>query len=57
MVVIRSLNVESDPFQLYEKNKKIFGYELPNLNLVRTLMYFVNYTWHNVSFAINTVIK
>ena len=51
--VVRSLNVENDPFRPHEENEDILGPEVPYLGAIGALMYLANCTRHDISFAVN----
>src|ERR1051325_10704076 len=44
LMVVRSLDVEKNPFRLREKDAKFLGPELPYLSAIGALMYVANYT-------------
>lgn len=54
---VRSLNVDSDPFQPSEKNEKILGHEIPYLSAIEELVYLENYTWPDILFDVNLLGK
>ena len=43
-MVVRSLNVENDPFRPSEENEEILGPETPYLSAIGALMYLANCT-------------
>ena len=52
-MVVRSLNIESDPFRPREEKKEILGPEVPYLSAIGALMYLANCTRPDISFAVN----
>ncbi|CAA7015992.1 unnamed protein product [Microthlaspi erraticum] len=56
-MVVRSLNVEKDPFRPPEENEKILGPEVPYLSAIGALMYLANCTRPDISFAINLLAR
>lgn len=43
-MVVRSLDVENDPFRPREKDEELLGSEVPYLSVIGALMYLDNYT-------------
>ena len=56
-MVVRSLEVDKDPFQPKEGDEKILGPEVPYLGAIRALMYLVNCTWPNIAFVVNLLAR
>lgn len=56
-LVVRSLNVEKDPFRPREKDKELIDPEVPYLSAIGALMLFANYTCPYISFAINLLTR
>ena len=56
-MVVRILDVNNDPYRPQEKFKEPLGPEVPYLNTIGALMYLANYTWPNISFAINLLAR
>ena len=56
-MIVRSLNVEKDPFCPREDNKEIFGPEVPYLSAIRALMYLANCTRPDIAFATNLLAR
>ncbi|KAD2803914.1 hypothetical protein E3N88_37291 [Mikania micrantha] len=52
-MVVRSLNVDNDPFRPCEDNEEVFGPEIPYLSAIGALMYLTNCTRPDISFAVN----
>lgn len=52
-MVVRSLNVEKDPYRPCEENEEVLGPEVPYLSAIGALMYLVNCTRPDIPFAIN----
>ncbi|KAL5556337.1 hypothetical protein UlMin_038573 [Ulmus minor] len=56
-MVVRSLNVENDPFRPCEDNEEIVGPEVPYLSAIGALMYLANCTRPNIAFAVNLLAR
>ena len=56
-MVVRSLNVENDPFRPHEENEDILGPEVPYLSAIGALMYLANCTRPDISFAVNLLAR
>ncbi|XP_050915903.1 secreted RxLR effector protein 161-like [Lathyrus oleraceus] len=56
-MVVRSLDMEKDPFRPREKDEELFGPEVPYLNEIGALMYLANYTHPDISFAVNLLTR
>ena len=56
-MVVRSLNVENDPFRPCEDNEEIVGPEIPYLSAIGALMYLANCTRPDIAFAVNLLAR
>ena len=56
-MVVRSLDVDKDPFRPKEEDEDFLGPEVPYLSAVGALMYLANYTRPDISFAINLLAR
>ena len=56
-MVVRSLNVDNDPFRPCEDNEEILGPEVPYLSAIGALMYLTNCTRPDISFAVNLLAR
>ncbi|KAL5537455.1 hypothetical protein UlMin_045611 [Ulmus minor] len=56
-MVVRSLNVEKDPFRPCEDNEEIVGPEVPYLSAIGALMYLANCTRPYIAFAVNLLAR
>ncbi|KAL5570782.1 hypothetical protein UlMin_020379 [Ulmus minor] len=56
-MVVRSLNVENDPFRPCEDNEEIVGPEVPYLSAIGALMYLANCTRPDIAFAVNLLAR
>jgi hypothetical protein len=56
-MVVRSLDVEKDPFRPREEGEEILGPHVPYLSVVRALMYLANSAWPDIAFAVNLLAK
>jgi hypothetical protein len=52
-IVVRSLDLEKDPFRPRDDEEQILGPEFPYLSVVGALMYLANNTRSDISFAVN----
>jgi len=52
-MVVRSLDVENDPFRPREEGEELLGHEVPYLSAIGALMYLTNNTRPDVSFFFN----
>ncbi|KAJ9544626.1 hypothetical protein OSB04_024333 [Centaurea solstitialis] len=56
-MVVRSLNVDNDPFRPWEENEELLGLEVPYLSAIGALMYLTNCTRPDISFAVNLLAR
>jgi len=56
-MVVRSLDVEKDPFRLQEENEEILGPHFPYLSAIGALMYLANNTRPDIAFAVNLLAR
>nr|KYP58720.1 Retrovirus-related Pol polyprotein from transposon TNT 1-94 [Cajanus cajan] len=56
-MVVRSLDVNKDPFRPQEKDEEILGPEVPYLSAIGALMYLANYTRPDIAFAVNLLAR
>ena len=49
-MVVRSLDVEKDPFRPCEKGEELLGPEVPYLSAINALMYLANCTRPDIAF-------
>jgi hypothetical protein len=56
-MVVRSLDIEKDPFRPHDEGEKILGPEVPYLSAIRTLIYLANSTWLDIAFAVNLLAR
>ncbi|XP_070057225.1 uncharacterized protein [Nicotiana tomentosiformis] len=54
-MVVRSLDINKDPFQLHENNGELLGDKTPYLSAIRTLMYLENNTRPDITFAMQVI--
>ena len=40
-----------------ENDEDLLGLEVPYLSVIRALMYLANYTWRDITFAVNLLSK
>ena len=50
-MVVRSLNINTDPFRPQENDEELLGDETPYLSAIGALMYFANYTRPDICFC------
>ena len=56
-MVVRSLDIEKDPFRLREEGEEILDPEVPYLSAIGALMYLANSTRPDIAFAINLLAR
>ena len=56
-MVVRSLDVNKDPFRPQEKDEEIFGSEVPYLSAIGALMYLANTTRPDIPFVVNLLAR
>ena len=56
-MVVRSLEVTKDPFQLKEENGELLGPKVQYLSAIGALMYFANYTRPDIAFSVNLLAR
>ena len=49
-MVVRSLDINKDPFRPHENNEEFLGPKVPHLSVIRALMYLVNNTRSDIVF-------
>ena len=52
-MVVRSLEVDKDPFHPKKENEKLLGPEVPYLSAIGALMYLANCTRPDIAFSVN----
>ena len=56
-MVVRSLDIEKDPFRPREEGEEILGPKIPYLSAIGALMYLANNTWPDIAFAVNLLAR
>ena len=56
-MVVRSLEVDKDPFRPKEENEKLLGPEVPYLSTIGALMYLANCTRPDIAFSVNLLAR
>ena len=56
-MVVRSLDLEKDPFRPREEGEEVLGSEYPYLSLIGALMYLANSTRFDIAFAVNLLAR
>ena len=56
-MVVRSLEVNKDPFRPKEENEELFGLEVPYLSAIGALIYLANCTRLDIAFSINLLAR
>jgi hypothetical protein len=56
-MVVRSLDIEKDPFIPQDEGEKILGPEVPYLSAIGALMYLANSTRPDIAFAVNLLAR
>jgi hypothetical protein len=57
LIVVRTLENGSDPFQPRQEGEEVLGSEYPNLSSIGVLMYLVNNTRPDIAFAVNLLAR
>ena len=53
LMVVRSLDVNKDPFRPQEKNEELLGPKIPYLSAIGALMYLKTTTRPDITFLVN----
>jgi len=56
-MVVRSLEVDKDPFRTKDDDEGVLGPEVPYLSAIGALMYLANCTRSDIVFAVNLLAK
>ncbi|CAN4118009.1 unnamed protein product [Withania somnifera] len=56
-MVVRSLDVNKDPFRPQEENEELLGPEVPYLGAIGALMYLANATRSDIAFPVNLLAR
>ena len=56
-MVVRSLEVDKDPFRPKEDTENILGLEVPYLSAIAALLYLANCIMPNIAFAVNLLAR
>ena len=56
-MIVRSLEVDKDPFRPKEENEKLLGPEVPYLSAIGALMYLENCTRPDIAFSVNLLAR
>ena len=56
-MVVRSLEVDKEPFRPKEENEKLLGPEVPYLSAIGALMYLANCTRVDIAFSVNLLVR
>jgi hypothetical protein len=56
-MVVRSLDVEKDPFRPRDDGEEMLGPEVPYLSAIGALMYLANCTRPDLAFAVNLLAR
>ena len=56
-MVLRSLDMDKDPFRQQEKDEEQLGLEVSYLTAIWALMYIANYTLPDIEFAVNLLAR
>ena len=56
-MVVRSLDVEKDPFRPRKEEKEILGPHVPYLSVIGALMYLANSTRSDIAFVVNLLAR
>ena len=56
-MVVRSFEVNKDPFHPKEENGELLGLKVPYLSAISALMYLTNYTRPNITFSVSLLAR
>ena len=56
-MIVYSLKVKNDIFCPKEDNEELLDPEIPYLSVISVLIYLANYTWPNIVFLINWLVR
>ncbi|XP_074318046.1 secreted RxLR effector protein 161-like [Silene latifolia] len=56
-MVVRSLDIDKDPFRPRENNEEILGPKVPYLSAIGALMYIASHTRPDISFSVNLLAR
>jgi hypothetical protein len=56
-MVIRTLDMEKDPFRPRDEDEEVLGPEVPYLSVIGALMYLANQTRPDIAFAVNLLAR
>ncbi|XP_047264698.1 secreted RxLR effector protein 161-like [Capsicum annuum] len=56
-MVVRSLDINKDPFRPHENNEELVGAEVPYLSEIGALMYLASNSRQDISFAVNLLAR
>ena len=56
-MVVRSLDIDKDPFRPHEDDNELLGLEVPYLSTIGALMYLTNNTQPDMAFAVNLLAR
>ena len=57
LLVVRSIDVEKDPFRPREEGEEVLGPHVPYLSAIEALMYLANNTRPDIEFAVNLLAR
>ena len=56
-MIVRSIDIEKDPFRRWEEEEEILGPHVPYLSVVGALMYLANSTRPDITFVVNLLAR
>ena len=56
-MVVRSLDMEKEPFRPRDEDEEVLGPEVPYLSVIGALIYLANQTRPDIAFAVNLLAR
>ena len=56
-MIVHSLEVKKDLFYPKKDNEELLGLKVPYYNVIGALMNLANYTWPDIAFLVNLLVR